>query len=65
MHTFRIRIVRGIELMATGMAKEAMADTTTDESWPPPQGEWTYEDCSRLPGNGLRYAGIKVEWKLF
>jgi Uma2 family endonuclease len=27
--------------------------------WPPPQGEWTYEDYTRLPDNGMRYEVIK------
>ena len=47
--------------MATGIAKGAVADTTTDEYWPPPQGEWTYQDYSRLPDNGLRYEVINGE----
>ena len=27
--------------------------------WPPPQGQWTYEDYTRLPDNGMRYEVIK------
>lgn len=27
--------------------------------WPPPQGEWTYEDYLRLPDDGWRYEVIK------
>jgi Uma2 family endonuclease len=27
--------------------------------WPPPQGEWTYEDYARLPDNGMRYEIIR------
>lgn len=27
--------------------------------WPPPQGQWTYEDYARLPDNGMRYEIIK------
>lgn len=29
--------------------------------WPPPQGEWTYEDYTRLPDNGIRYEVIQGE----
>jgi Uma2 family endonuclease len=29
--------------------------------WPPPQGEWTYEDYTRLPDNGFRYEVIDGE----
>jgi Uma2 family endonuclease len=29
--------------------------------WPPPQGEWTYEDYARLPDNGFRYEVIHGE----
>jgi Uma2 family endonuclease len=29
--------------------------------WPPPQGEWTYEDYARLPDNGFRYEVINGE----
>ncbi len=29
--------------------------------WPPPQGEWTYDDYARLPDNGMRYEVIEGE----
>jgi len=29
--------------------------------WPPPQGEWTYEDYARLPSDGMRYEVINGE----
>ena len=29
--------------------------------WPPPQGEWAYEDYTRLPDNGMRYEVIQGE----
>lgn len=40
------------------MVIETVAMTET-EYWPPPQGEWRYEDYLRLPDNGLRYEVIK------
>jgi len=30
-----------------------------ERPWPPPQGEWTYEDYLRLPDDGWRYEIIK------
>ena len=30
-----------------------------DRRWPPPQGEWTYDDYARLPDNGMRYEVIE------
>jgi Uma2 family endonuclease len=30
-----------------------------ERSWPPPQGQWTYEDWSRLPDDGWQYEVIK------
>jgi Uma2 family endonuclease len=30
-------------------------------SWPPAQGDWTYEDYNRLPDNGFRYEVIDGE----
>ncbi len=30
-------------------------------AWPPPQGQWTYEDWLRLPEDGWRYEVIKGE----
>ncbi len=32
--------------------------------WPPPQGEWTYDDYARLPDNGMRYEVIKGELRM-
>jgi len=32
---------------------------TAERPWPPPQGEWTYEDWLRLPDDGWRYEVIK------
>ena len=37
------------------------ATTVEDAYWPPPQGEWTYEDYARLPDNGFRYEVIRGE----
>ncbi len=39
----------------------APAEAASERYWPPPQGEWTYEDYARLPENGLRYEIIKGE----
>jgi len=30
-----------------------------EQTWPPPQGEWTYEDYLRLPDDGYHYQIIK------
>jgi len=30
----------------------------TERPWPPPQGEWTYEDWLKLPNDGYRYEVI-------
>ncbi len=30
-----------------------------EREWPPPQGQWTYEDYARLPDDGWRYEVIK------
>ncbi len=34
---------------------------TVERAWPPPQGEWTYEDWSKLPNDGYRYEVINGE----
>lgn len=34
---------------------------TRSHYWPPPQGQWTYEDYLRLPDNGFRYEVIEGE----
>lgn len=33
-------------------------EVVENPTWPPPQGEWTYEDYRRLPSNGLQYEVI-------
>jgi Uma2 family endonuclease len=33
--------------------------TPAERPWPPPQGQWTYEDWLRLPEDGWRYEVIK------
>jgi Uma2 family endonuclease len=44
------------------MAFKQLDPPTLEESyWPPPQGEWTYEDYARLPDNGFRYEVIHGE----
>ena len=30
-----------------------------EREWPPPQGQWTYDDYARLPDDGWRYEVIK------
>lgn len=32
--------------------------STVEPAWPPPQGEWTYEDWCKLPDDGYRYEVI-------
>jgi Uma2 family endonuclease len=32
--------------------------STVGPAWPPPQGEWTYEDWCKLPDDGYRYEVI-------
>lgn len=39
--------------------KQVDQATIEDTYWPPPQGEWTYEDYARLPDNGFRYEVIR------
>ena len=41
------------------MAIEMMTKRPPEVAWPPPQGEWTYEDYARLPDNGMRYEVIE------
>ncbi len=44
------------------MALKQLDQPTIDDAyWPPPQGEWTYEDYVRLPDNGFRYEVIRGE----
>ncbi len=42
------------------MATESIArhQLTPERPWPPPQGQWAYEDYARLPDNGMRYEVI-------
>ncbi len=35
------------------------APLTQERNWPPPQGEWRYEDYLRLPEDGYRYEVIE------
>lgn len=35
------------------------AKTASSRYWPPPQGQWTYDDYARLPDNGMRYEVIE------
>ena len=39
-------------------------DKLTDRTWPPPQGQWTYEDYRRLPDDGWRYEVIERELRM-
>jgi|GEM_PF-5596544 len=41
-----------------GQVKPAR-EKRVERPWPPRQGEWTYEDWLRLPGDGWRYEVIK------
>lgn len=42
--------------------QETPKEQTDDaRQWPPPQGEWTYEDWAKLPDDGWRYEVIKGE----
>lgn len=43
---------------ATLQAKPA-EHAVEERSWPPPQGQWTYEDWLKLPDDGWRYEVIK------
>jgi Uma2 family endonuclease len=36
-----------------------VASQTQERAWPPPQGQWTYEDWLRLPDDNWRYEVIK------
>jgi Uma2 family endonuclease len=38
---------------------KAIPAPVVPRSWPPPQGQWTYEDWLRLPNDGWRYEVIK------
>ena len=43
-----------VKITAPPPKQDAQADY-----WPPPQGQWTYEDYLRLPDNEMRYEIIK------
>jgi Uma2 family endonuclease len=46
--------------MTARVEKATAVKLTADEqSWPPPQGQWTYEDWLRLPDDGWQYEVIK------
>jgi Uma2 family endonuclease len=46
--------------MAVSTITKPSLETSPEQSWwPPPQGEWTYEDYARLPDNGMRYEVIE------
>jgi Uma2 family endonuclease len=41
--------------MATSRTAEAAPTISQSQTWPPKQGQWTYEDWLRLPDDGFRY----------
>ena len=49
--------------MAVGTQTKLSKQGAETRYWPPPQGEWTYEDYARLPNNGMRYEVIRGELK--
>ena len=40
------------------VATQTTTPTVEEATWPPPQGEWTYEDYRRLPTDGWQYEVI-------
>jgi Uma2 family endonuclease len=42
----------------TLMTQQKKEPTPAERPWPPPQGEWTYEDWLKLPDDGYRYEVI-------
>jgi Uma2 family endonuclease len=48
----------GADQMAVGTTVKP-SEVSEDRYWPPPQGEWTYDDYTRLPDNGMRYEVIE------
>ncbi len=51
-------------MMEKTMTKEKMTTgagtaVSAERPWPPPQGQWTYEDWLRLPDDGWQYEVIK------
>ena len=47
--------------MAVATVAKPPRKISKDYYWPPPQGEWTYDDYARLPDNGMRYEVIEGE----
>ena|SRR5688572_11120383 len=47
--------------MAVRTQTKLSGPETETRYWPPPQGEWTYEDYTRLPDNGMCYEVIQGE----
>ena len=47
--------------MTMELSTKTPEKATPERRWPPPQGEWTYEDYGRLPDNGMRYEVIRGE----
>ncbi len=45
--------------MTIKAASPTRSEATSERYWPPPQGEWTYDDYARLPDNGMRYEVIR------
>jgi Uma2 family endonuclease len=45
--------------MAGEIMMQSPVGAAPARTWPPPQGEWTYEDYARLPDNGMRYEVIE------
>lgn len=41
------------------MAIQVATPAIEERAWPPPQGQWTYEDWLRLPDDGWQYEVIK------
>lgn len=45
--------------MAVQPVAHQSPETQSPSYWPPPQGQWTYDDYARLPDNGMRYEVIQ------
>ncbi|HET7087891.1 MAG TPA: Uma2 family endonuclease [Anaerolineae bacterium] len=43
------------------MAVQAPTQPPAERQWPPPQGQWTYDDYKRLPDDGWRYEVLEGE----
>ena len=46
------------------IAVPATAPPPVEQTWPPEQGQWTYEDWMRLPDDGFRYEVLDRELHL-